>query len=49
MKKINYFDTPQERRTKGNSLVNIISYVLGFKKVIKHIKKYEKSKRHIQV
>ena len=31
----NYFDTPNERRTKGDNFVNIMSYILGFKKVIK--------------
>ena len=33
--KPNYFDTPNERRTKGDNFVNIMSYILGFKKVIK--------------
>jgi len=33
--KPNYFDTPNERRTRGDNFVNIISYILGFKKVLK--------------
>jgi len=34
-KKINYFSTPQLKREKGTLYVNIMSYILGFKKVIK--------------
>ena len=33
--KPNYFDTPNERRTRGDNFVNIMSYILGFKKVLK--------------
>jgi len=48
--KPNYFDTPNERRTKGDNFVNIMSYILGFskpiKKVFKQIRKIDEKYEH---
>ena len=50
-KKINYFDTPQLRRQRGELYVNLMTSLVTTK-VIKHIKKLtknEKRKRHLSV
>jgi len=44
--KINFFDTPQLRRQRGNLYVNLMSSLM-MKKVLKKVKKYEKRTKHL--
>jgi len=45
-KKINYYNTPNERRRSGNLYVDFMTNILGLKKIFKHIKNIESNYKY---